>query len=796
MAMSQLSRSESIRRPTTAVAEDSSMFSRRRRDAMLMALASFFAVLHRRATGEPWQIILGEATVATVCFALASIVMFWKPMQSKLSPITRQRLGFGLACAALTVPTLSRYIMFACGGNGAAWEMVMLTTLGLGAATLAFCGREVKHSALSVVCSGFLTLFATAISDHSSALYIAIFWAIVCLYWLVANHWDRLEVHMAQTVRRERTLKLGTTTLGVAFGLLGAFAVWGREPATRLIQWGIMPTSGGQRWNDPSARSGVGDGDAVVAAKEHAASFGPVESELFLQSDLPSLFDMFDDTLGEISLKRRSEKAMALPNQTPVGEEQKFAQSQKGNAAFSIAREPAKEQRKLKDKNTPAALHWIGPTGVSLALERFNHFDGLEWSQLQMPAPESSDMRRRLVRQELESGVWFFREQSLSPSTLEHAVRSDAVKFINLESARIPTLATTCGVHIADVDREDFFEVTADDCWSMPGRQSIPAMTVIRLVTREIDGDAVNNAAFPAVQQPVDAKTKGIELATELANRWTEGKPRGWASVRAIIERLRTEFTFDRSIKRDDDDPLYDFLTRKVGGDHLFATAAVVMLQSQDYPARLATGFYADPQDLDSFAGHTEIGTDDAHVWAEVLAADQVWIPIEPTPGFLEPALYQTIWSRMAQFAWLALPWTLAASLLSYVLWLTRTLWGEVVCQAIWSLSRPLGEQIRLKILVRLLDIRSRLAGLRRPAGITPRRWFLTSANQVDEATTSATQRFFDGADLLCYAPHQLPPRDWIADAHRVARHLTIKQIHRSQVALSSLQTNRKLGSA
>ena len=791
-----LKRSRLLRSRVNRVLDEGALFARRRRDAMLMAFASFFVVLHRRISGEPWQIIASEAFAATFFFAIGAMLVTWRPLQDRISATSRLRASFVFAGLALAVPTLSRYLVFAMGGNGAAWEMVMLTTLGLGAATLVFCSRNPKHSALSVVCSGFLTLFATAISDHSSALYFAVFWVVVCLYWLVANHWERLEVHMAQTVRREHTLRLGTTTLGLAIGALAMFAVWGREPATRLIQWGFMPTSGGQRWNDPSARSGVGDGDAVVAAKEHAASFGPVESELFLQSDLPSLFDMFDDTLGEISLKRRSEKAMALPNQTPVGEEQKFAQSQKGNAAFSISREPAKTERTLKDKNSVAALHWIGPTGVSLSLERFDAFDGVEWSQTPLEVDQQSQSDRLLVRQEFEKGVWFFRQASLAPTALERSIRADAVKFINLESPRIPTPAATSGVHIADVDREDFFEITSDDSWLMPGRESIPAMTVIRLVTREIDGDAVSRAAFPPSDNQAMAETEGVKLAAALADRWTRGVPRGWIAIQSIVDQLRHDYTFNRESQLDAEDPLHDFLTQKAGGDHLFATAAVVMLRSQGYNARLVTGFYADPKDLDPFAGHTEIGTEDAHVWAEVLADDQVWIPLEPTPGYLPPALYRTLWSRMAGGLWVAAPWAILASLISGLLWVTRAIWGEAVCRIAWWFSRPLGEPMRLKILVRLLDWRSRLAGQRRPVGITPRRWFLEFAGHADEATTKATKRFFDAADAVCYAPDHRPPQGWLVDAHRVAKGLTVKHLHRSKAALPYLQTNRKLGSA
>ncbi len=50
---------------------------------------------------------------------------------------------------------------------------------------------------------------------------------------------------------------------------------------------GFMPTSGGKGGNDQAARQGVGDGDMMVAAKDQAFTFGPIESEVFLESQLP-----------------------------------------------------------------------------------------------------------------------------------------------------------------------------------------------------------------------------------------------------------------------------------------------------------------------------------------------------------------------------------------------------------------------------------------------------------------------------------------------------------------------------
>ncbi len=779
----------SPRKATTDSAAESRLprhWSRSHRDALLMAMISYALVLHRRGSGEPWSVIISEAGCLVIIMSLAAIAAWVQP---KVFGAPMLRWVTKLLVLGCLLPTLSRFAVISYGGNGTAWEMVMLTTLGIAAISLVIAGSKrrapkQRDIPLSVVCSGFLTLFTTAISDNASALYYAIAWLVICLYWMIANHWERLEVHMAQSVHRTRSLRLSTTVAGVGVAMLAMFATMGREPATRLIQWGIMPTSGGREWTDPSARSGVGDGDAVVAAKDHASSFGPVDSGIFLQSDLPSLFDMFDDTLGEIVLKKRSDKAVALPNQQPTGEEQKFAQSQQGSASFSIAREPKKETRTFKDKISPAAFQWIGPTGISVAMERFNRFDGTQW-QLHTAADAKQSIASPLISHTIDQMNWICHLHSLQANRLEGPARVDAVKFINLQTPRIPVASGTMGVQIKDVDRIDFFQITADDCWLMPGRVSIPALTVVNILSRDLDGDRVAMANFASHQDdPADlvspAAVAGNKLAHELATQWTTGVSKGWPAIHSVITHLREEFQFDRAAVLNPEAPLTDFLSQRRGGDHLFATAATVMLQSIGYRARLVSGFYIDPEQYDRFAGHTSVTSRDVHVWSEVQTDEGVWVPLEPTPGYQEPRLYRSLWSRTCQFAWTLFPWLIASAAVIALLWKVRAIWGEWLCLVGWFLSAPWKPETRIKWLVRLLDCRSRLAGNHRPAGITPSRWFQGVAAREDDELWNATSRFFANADRLCYSPQAVLGPEWNQDAHRLATTLTVKRMRRS----------------
>ncbi len=116
-------------------------WGRSERDAAIMAITSYALVMHRRGSGEPWSVILSESLVATVW--LIATVMFTsaQPLVSQSSPSWVHHLTRLLRFAGLAIPTLSRLVVKAAGGNGSAWEMVMLSTIGLAACALALVSR-------------------------------------------------------------------------------------------------------------------------------------------------------------------------------------------------------------------------------------------------------------------------------------------------------------------------------------------------------------------------------------------------------------------------------------------------------------------------------------------------------------------------------------------------------------------------------------------------------------------------------------------------------------------------------
>ena len=180
------------------------------------------------------------------------------------------------------------------------------------------------------------------------------------------------------------------------------------------------------------------------------------------------------------------------------------------------------------------------------------------------------------------------------------------------------------------------------------------------------------------------------------------------------------------------DDVVAHFLFRsRRGPDYLFATSAAVLLRSLDYPTRLVSGFYVAPGRYDPRTRHTPVTEEDVHVWAEVLLPDGTWAAVEPTPGYelmapslswLEVARTAIVsagrWAR-SHPAWIGLTVAAIAALAR----LRREV-ADAVATLAWMARPDLDARGCAIEALRLVERRSRWAGLRRRPGWTPRRWF------------------------------------------------------------------------
>ncbi len=222
-----------------------------------------------------------------------------------------------------------------------------------------------------------------------------------------------------------------------------------------------------------------------------------------------------------------------------------------------------------------------------------------------------------------------------------------------------------------------------------------------------------------------------------------------------------------------------DFLLRdKRGPDYQFATAAAVLLRSLGYSTRLVTGFHASPDRYDRAREHTAVLGQDAHAWVEVCLSGSVWIPLEPTPGFVLLGPPPVWWERILHGAYFALlvirsHW-LAVSAVLIVLLLAWRLRYELVDRAVtvwWQWRPSRSERSRLLSTLRLIELRCRSSGKTRPKGTSPARWLQTLA----EWSPAERERFAEFARLIdwsVFAPRTEHPPGGTGSSESLCREI------------------------
>lgn len=672
-------------------------------------------------------------------------------------------------------------------GFGEASEVLMLTTLQNAALIVAAYSHIRRCQQLACLISSFLTLYVLVISSQPLVFLLAGIFGVMTLWWLMVRYWERVSNTYASS-RSDRCLPVRSSVLaGIVAALILFAAVLGTTGGSTYVLGGFMPTSGGNAWDDEYARSGVGDGDAMVAAQEDAMSFGPVESDLFLESDMPSLYDMFNEAYGEpLPPPKKREQAKGLSPGNLKETEQRIARTQRSGREFSaVRRKVGRKEGTLEDRDAPALLHVVGRVPVHLALDRFDTFDGRTWTH------SGAETRYpRLTLQTYDAKPWI-QVQPPADFAIQGGTETHGIKLINLKTKRIPSPPQLSAIHIDEIDLVHFFGWSTDGVVEMPQRDQIPQLTVLYTKSSAVNLTPLRRSDFtsrfpqvrpeaPGKQRSVvndDAHTIRRHLAMppgdsgvmELGTEWTSGIPRGWRQVEAVVSRLRTEFTHDpeATAPADCPDVVQYFLQARRGPDYLFATTAAVMLRSLGYPARLVSGFYADPQDYDRAGGQTLVSSDDVHTWAEVGVGGTHWVAIEPTPGY-EPPPETLTWRQQLALLWSnALAWTSQHSVTLAVigvvlagLWYKRLVWCDWVFMLTFWIA-GLGDPVRrIRSTLRLLECRAWMAGSPRPATATVRQWYCERPVSLTDESRHQLLALVSIAERALYAPATLQAVD------------------------------------
>lgn len=691
-----------------------------------------------------------------------------------------------IVCLSLICEPIQRLIF----NTGHSFEMLIMHSQCNLMLALAVCGFRLSFQRLSVIIAVFMTIFCCTVSNANGLIPLTIIVGLTVLVWLIASWWESIDRRLLRT-NESQTPKWGLAAAALVPMLvvtsLGAF---GSNSVTTALS-GFMPSSGGSGDFDPFSRGGIKDGDALIAGNENIKSFAPLEDAPFMDSDKPSLYDVFNDTFDEPPKKRKKQqRAIALPPDLLKHIHQQMAKAKQAGREFSLLRSDSKRDKsRIRDLDTHALLYVAGRTPLHLKTEVYDLFDGTEW------APSSGERMEGITTSQLDDQHWLNIPQFGKGFEIFDGTAAHSLKSANLDGNTIPSPAHPIGISINLVNRADMY-VVRDNGMIELDRKSIPSMTPINFVSRCVSRDALvanrhrPTAVRTAVKTVADLcfylpEGQDMEKVGKLAEQITEGIPRGWMQMQAIETYLRKQCTLDRSVKlSDSDSPVADFLfERKAGPEYLFASSAVVMLRSLGYSARLVSGFYARPERYDSTKQHTPIMAEDAHVWCEASIGAGCWLTLEPSPGYhvLQPeaGFFKMILNSLYSAAAFVVDHAIivvAALLFATLAFRQRFTIQELLLTLRWKLYSGAPSKNRALQLATLVDHRMRLAGLGRKAGTTLRRW---SVRDEFQTVAEPLNRVADIADLAAFCPINQPDID-SAELDQLAKRLnfrTFKQL-------------------
>lgn len=640
--------------------------------------------------------------------------------------------------------------------------MLGLTAAAIWPGVLRFC------CALSL----FVTLGALMFMSSWPGYLVIVGYGIVGIGWLIGANWERMQGRFAAQAKREVPLALGTSSASILVGaVILAIAAFGGANSTSALG-GWFYGSGGTGDSDPFAARGIGDGDQLVAAEDDAASFGAVESDLFLDSDLPSLYDMFNDMYGEpFKPKKQNERAIALSAEPETPKENKVAESRQSGREFSTIRRHSKRRpQELSNQNSNALIDVVGRVPLHLRLETFDQFDGRTWTR--SSHAESSRSPVFLAMGLIGEKPWLILSRATESPALcvaEHHV----IKILNLQTNRFPTPVHLTGAHIDKLDQLSFYGWSKDDVLEMPVRDRIPPLQVIHLQSRSFDAEKLLQSTYPvATTRPMYLALDDlpqVDRIADLAKAWTRNVPAGYPQIEAIVAHLQSdEFALDASVEvpEDCDNAAEHFLLHsRRGPDYLFASSATLLLRSLGYPTRIATGLYAREDRYNLLTKQTSVMPDDVHFWAEVCLDGNTWITVEPTPGYETLPPHRT-WNERARIAvarmgsWMLAHPILCTSVLLLLLLVVvfRRELADLLYTLVWAVCQSRSARDRVLATIWLLERRAALAGKGRPQHATLTSWYRPLARSALQQKSESLDALLRAATQLLYAPvEQIP---------------------------------------
>ena len=656
-----------------------------------------------------------------------------------------------------------------------------LRNLMLGLAALR---SETRTQHFAGLASFFLVLFSFLWSMSLATTVLLVAYSLVGMWWLLGCYWDGIQGRFADKSEQAIPVQPSLIAVGIVVVLLLAALPIARSSRVATALQGFFPSSGGTTWSDDFAHGGVGDGNQMVAAKDDASSFGAVESELFLESKKPSLYDVFNETSDSKVNKQKRGRRRAIPL-APTSMQQnheKLGKNQQSNREFDAVRSrPQQRKKNTRDYTSPSLLQVRGRVPVHLGMYAYDTWDGqtLGWSGA------DAGVYRKLDKNSPDGRSWL-RLSVFCPEPLFDHTEQHHLRIINLDSARVPSPPNLTALNVDYLHDVNMFRCMEDGNLALDA-STIPQLTVLNVESRRLPREAEP----PLFRTEAPEETGRIGT---LAKQWTKGVEPGWPQVAAICDRLHEEYQLDPDAVAPADceeAAEYFLFEAKRGPNYLFATSAALLVRSLGYETRVKAGFYARAENYDRLSNLTSIYKEDAHFWFEVLSTGGIsydregesrlisWIAAEPTPGYESLYTPDTLFASCYYAARDALRAVadrpgvsaLVAAAITAVVWF-RVLLLDGLVTAWWSVAYRLGDA-RHQVLatVRLLERRAWLRGRPRPRGATIGRWELfDSQSSASPSTLNEFRRFASWAMYGDGAPAAAPAEQIQTSCREAAR--------------------------
>lgn len=618
----------------------------------------------------------------------------------------------------------------------------LMICLGLG-------NRDSRSLLFASLASGFLTLFSFLWLMNRWTIALVFVYAVVGMWWLMGIYWDRLSGCFVSRSERRIPWKpvLGAALLGVIVLLASLPFATGSNYTTAIR--GLLPSSGGTGRQDEFAFGGVGDGPQMVSAKENASGFGPIESELFLESKMPSLYDAINEFSDAVPKPKKKGRQRAIPLAPSQMQEnhQRRGITQRAGREFSAIRRQKQETPKVKDLRSRALLQVVGRVPVHLGMYAYDTWDGRSLTS----SDSAHGGQLTLDRDAFNNKSWAKLVGVNADECLSYQDQHE-LRILNLKTDRIPAPPNVSGVNIDKIHTEKFFRMSPDGMLALD-MDRIPQLTVMHVQSLQRRGTHPPRLALTESHTPLFS-----DSLTTIAQGWTNGVEQGWPQVEAICTRLRMEYALDPKamVPEHVEDAASHFLTEsKCGPDYLFATSAVLLLRTLGYETRVVSGFYADPKNYDRQSRITSVYAKDAHFWVEILASSKnlddmdssqrtsnYWIAVEPSPGYEVLLAPESFWSHLLTRA--ALTWhaikgnpiqTFAIGSMLILAWFAKAHLLDLLVTIWWLVVHRWGDlRYRVTSTVRLLERRAAAHGCPRAPGVPLGKWCQTVAPTPNHA--------------------------------------------------------------